>query len=279
MEKVPVNKIIPSSLVDGPGHRTSIFLQGCNLACDYCHNPETIRMCIHCGICVEHCPVEALSVSDEGKVLWDDEKCILCDTCIKVCPYNSSPRIKWMDANEVMEEVRKSVPFIRGITVSGGEAALYPEFLTELFTLAQEEDLTCLIDHNGTVDLSAIPELLEVTDGVMLDIKSWDPQRFKNLTGGDNTLVKRNLVKLAESDKLEEVRIVCLPGEVDAEEIIRQIPKSLNRENIDIKLKLIKFRNNGVKGRLANTDSPSDEYMNDLENLARQNGFTNIVVT
>ena len=46
MEKVPVNKIIPSSLVDGPGHRTSIFLQGCNLACDYCHNPEPIRMCM-----------------------------------------------------------------------------------------------------------------------------------------------------------------------------------------------------------------------------------------
>ena len=50
--KVPVNKIIPFSSVDGPGNRTAIFLQACNLDCKYCHNPETRALCIHCGDCI-----------------------------------------------------------------------------------------------------------------------------------------------------------------------------------------------------------------------------------
>lgn len=297
LSRVPVNKIIPVSMVDGPGNRTSIFLQKCNIACDYCHNPETQRMCINCGICVNKCPVGALSIvsgnfvnagsfaseedpkSKKGKVVWDPEKCISCDTCIKVCPHFASPKIKWMNAREVIEEVKKNIPFIRGITVSGGECLLYPEFLTELFTFAKEERLTCLIDHNGTVDLSDYPDLLEVTDGVMLDIKSWDGDRFNRLTGGDNSLVQNNLLTLAEANKLEEIRIVCLQDEVDAEEIIRQIPLVLNKANKDIRLKLIKFRNNGVKGRLANTKTPGDEYMEELRKLAEENDFTNIVIT
>lgn len=278
MKKVPVNKIIPSSFVDGPGNRTSIFLQACNLACAYCHNPETQRMCIHCGVCIEHCPASALYIS-EGKVIWKEEVCTQCDTCIKVCPHYASPKIKWMNAYKVYAEVKRNLPFIRGITVSGGECLLYPEFIEELFTLAQTDKLTCLIDHNGTIDISSYPDLLEITDGIMLDIKSWDLNNFKRLTGGENHIVKNNLKYLEDMDKLEEIRIVCLPGEVDAEEIIKQIPATLGKSNISTKLKLIKFRRFGVKGRLADTSSPSDEYMENLKELAIEYGFNNVNIT
>ena len=54
--RVPVNKIIPFSAVDGPGNRTAVFLQGCNFDCRYCHNPETRNLCRNCGSCVEKCP-------------------------------------------------------------------------------------------------------------------------------------------------------------------------------------------------------------------------------
>ncbi|MBR0385226.1 MAG: 4Fe-4S cluster-binding domain-containing protein [Erysipelotrichaceae bacterium] len=69
MITAPVNNIIKSSVVDGPGNRCAIFLQGCNMHCWYCHNPETINMCSHCGKCVENCPVQALEYC-EGKVVW-----------------------------------------------------------------------------------------------------------------------------------------------------------------------------------------------------------------
>ena len=136
--KVKINKIIPISTVDGPGSRTSVFVQGCNLKCAFCHNPETINICINCGLCVKSCPAGALKLSNK-KVVWEEKKCIHCDTCINICPHLSSPKVKDMTAKEVFFEIMKNRPFIRGITVSGGEATLYPKFLSELFYLAKKE--------------------------------------------------------------------------------------------------------------------------------------------
>lgn len=233
MKKAPVHKIIHHSLVDGPGNRTSIFLQGCNLRCAYCHNPETQ----------------------------------------KICTDTSSPEIKWMTAKEVFHEVGKDIPFIRGITLSGGECTLYPEFLQELFTLGQKAGLSCLIDGNGTIDLSLYPKLMEVCSGVMLDVKAWNREKFKLLTGGNNEIVKKNLKFLADTNKLEEIRIVCIPEEVDTEDILKGIMATIGDKISNVNLRLIKFRNHGVVGRLKNTSSPSDVYMSSLREKALKMGF------
>ena len=174
-----INKIIPFSSVDGPGNRTAIFLQGCNIDCKYCHNPETRKICIECGACVNKCPAGALLKDENGHILYDADKCAECDTCIKVCPHDSSPRVHLMSVEEVYDKVKKQVPFIRGITVSGGECMLHPEFLTELFIRAKVDGLTTLIDSNGTISFAQYPELLEVTDGVMLDIKAFDEKEHQ----------------------------------------------------------------------------------------------------
>ena len=102
----PINNIIPFSNVDGPGNRTSIFFQGCPFQCLYCHNPETINICNNCGVCVDHCPVNALEFIND-KVVWNKKKCISCDTCIKVCPHLSSPKITYMSVDQVFEEILK----------------------------------------------------------------------------------------------------------------------------------------------------------------------------
>ena len=81
-----VNKIIHSSVVDGPGNRVAIFIQGCNYKCVYCHNPETIEKCIGCGLCIEQCPVGALRL-ENGTVQWNEMLCCECDTCVHVCPH------------------------------------------------------------------------------------------------------------------------------------------------------------------------------------------------
>lgn len=239
MIKAPVRKIIHHSLVDGPGNRTAIFLQGCNIRCAYCHNPETITLCT--------------------KDTFSDE-------------------VKWMTPEEVFKEVEVDIPFIRGITLSGGECTLHPEFLKELFTLGQKGGLSCLVDSNGTTDLTLYPELMEVTSGVMLDVKAWDSEKFKKLTGGNNEIVKKNLKFLSDTDKLEEIRIVCIPDEVDAEDILKGIKSTIGDKVGSIRLKLIKFRNHGVKGRLKDTMSPSNEYMNNLKEMALEIGFKNIKI-
>lgn len=276
MITAPINKIIPFSIVDGKGNRTSIFLQGCNIRCKYCHNPETQNLCGSCGTCVPKCPVGALSFQNE-KVVWDMDTCIHCDTCIQVCERNATPKIKEMSVDEVFEKIKNNVPFIRGITVSGGECTLYPQFLTELFTKVKEIGLTCFIDTNGTIELEQA--LMSVCDGVMLDVKSWEEQCFYNLTGYSNENVKKNLVYLAKQHKIEELRIVCLEQEVDAKKVLTECAKLLGSEKERLLLKLIKFRNYGVRGEFKEKLSPSDQYMEELECLAKELGFQNILLT
>ncbi len=274
--RVPINKIIEFSLVDGPGLRTSVFVQKCNISCLYCHNPETQNVCTNCALCVKGCPKGALTVKD-CKVEWDEKKCIDCANCIKICPNHASPKIKWLTSSEVFTEIKKNIPFIRGVTVSGGECMLYPSFLEELFTLCKENSLSCLIDSNGTIDFSLFPNLLNLTDGIMLDIKGWDSKIFKALTGSTNEIVKKNLLYLSNLNKIEELRIVYHKSYVDALDIIKGIKETIGDVS-NIKLKLIKFRVNGVKGVMAKLNSPTDEEMEDLKAFAKDLGFDNIEI-
>lgn len=278
MASAPVNKIIPFSMVDGPGSRTAVFLQGCNLQCAYCHNPETQQLCNNCKECVASCPATALSVRNKH-VVWDDKKCVSCDRCIKVCPHNASPRVLLLTAEEVFWRIEKNIPFIRGLTVSGGECMLYPDFLLELFTRVKKVGLTTLIDSNGTVDFSLYPQLTQLCDGVMLDVKGWDPQVFSALTGAGNEVVKANLRYLADENCLEEIRLVCLDGWVDAEAVIHGIAGTLADKTPLQNLRLIRFRPFGVRGVLENAASPSTERMQELKEMAKKCGFRKIRLT
>lgn len=295
-----INKIIPLSVVDGPGCRTSVFVQGCNIACAYCHNPETQQLCSGCGLCVSQCPVGALSIQEKSgaapkenkqdRVIWDESLCVQCDTCIRVCPSHASPKVRRMSAEDVWKEIEKNMPFIQGITVSGGECTLYPEFLTELFRRAGKAGLTCFLDSNGCVDLSQYPRLMQVTDQVMLDVKAWDHDVFGRLTGGDVSIVKKNLKYLAEHGKLFEVRLVCLDSEHEGENRQERVPEvdmeaviaGVSREAApylkEFRLKLITFRQYGVTGSLKDAISPSRERMEELKRLAVRYGFQDIQV-
>ena len=255
MNSALVNKIIPFSAVDGPGNRTAIFLQGCNFSCKYCHNPETMHVCLNCGECIKYCPTGAISLVD-GKVVYDYKKCCFCDSCFKHCPNNSSPRVRNMTAEEVMVEVKKNVPFIRGITVSGGECTRWPEFLHELMELAKNEKLSVLLDSNGTYDFIKDEEnLLENCAGVMLDIKAFSLKDHQAVTGVDNGMVIRNLKYLAEIGQLEEVRTVIVPGLFNTKETVDNVSKIiapyLNKRSI--RYKIICYRPFGVQEEYKNT--------------------------
>lgn len=275
---VPVNNIIPFSLVDGPGARCSIFVQGCNIHCAYCHNPETQRLCVACGACVKACPSHALTIH-AGAVEWDESACCKCDTCIGTCQHRSSPRIKHLSAEDVFAEVKSYMPFIRGITTSGGECMLYPEFLRELFSLCKGVGLGCLIDSNGTVDFENREELLSLSDGVMLDVKCWDDAWFTKLTGTDGTTVRKNLALLSEEGKLAEARVIVTEGWNDPEDAVRGIAKTVGARVGTTRLRLMRFRPFGVRGPMATSPSPSDARMDAIEREADELGFGEVVVS
>ncbi|MBR0165095.1 MAG: radical SAM protein [Lachnospiraceae bacterium] len=318
--RAPVNRILKFSSVDGPGNRTVVFLQGCNMNCRYCHNPETRALCVHCGDCVGVCPTGALFFSDTPPVFisasascknvadvsvlgayshesaasadasspsartkyvaYDHTKCIFCDACIKACTHDASPRIRNLTAEETFREIEKQLPYIRGVTVSGGECTLYPDYVTALFSLCRDAGLTTLLDSNGTLDFAAYPELLHVTDGVMLDVKAWDSSVHRSMTDTDNTDVLRTLSFLAERGKLEEVRTVVVPGLVDAEKTIREtahvIAPHLSKR--PVRYKIIAFRPMGVRESFRAYQTPDAALLSSLADTARAAGMTDVVV-
>lgn len=238
-----INKIIPFSCIDGPGNRTAIFFQECNFKCTYCHNPETINNCRHCGKCVSVCPTDALEIKD-SKVIWYEDKCVECDNCIKECNYLSTPKTRDYSVDELVDELRQLSPFIQGITVSGGECTLKSDFLVDLFNKVKDElGLTCFIDTNGSLDLRNYEELVELTDKFMLDVKSIDNDEHLRITGVGNEIVLSNLDYLLDIDKLHEVRTVVAPN-LNNENTIKSVAKIINNR---CEFKLNAYRKYGVR--------------------------------
>lgn len=279
MIKAKINKIIDSSVVDGPGNRTAIFFQGCNFNCKYCHNPETINHCVNCKECIDKCPVHALSES-EGKVIWNKSLCVNCDTCIKVCTNNSSPKIHYLSVKDVIEHIKNNIPFIKGITTSGGECTLQKDFLIELFKETRKLGLSNFIDSNGSIRFSDYPELMKYTDAVMLDIKSIDYNEHLELTSKSNELVLENARYLASIGKLFEIRTVVIDNYLNNRKTVYEITNMLKeyQKIKEIRYKIIRYRHFGVREEYKNMKAPSEEEMNNLKDIANKNGFSNVLL-
>lgn len=185
-----------------------------------------------------------------------------------------------MTPRQVMEEVSRNQPFIRGITVSGGECTRQRDFLVEFLTLAGQAGLDTLLDSNGSYDFSADPELMSVTGGVMLDVKAWDPAEHQRVTGQDNRQVLANLSWLAQAGKLEEVRTVVVPELFDAEQTVREVCRVVapHIAKRNTRYKIICYRPFGVRQEYRGLIPPSGKLLAHLCQLAQSCGVPNAVV-
>lgn len=272
-----INKIIPFSSVDGPGNRTSIFFQGCNLDCKYCHNPETINSCITCGMCQDVCPKNLISIK-EGNMSWDYKECINCDSCIKVCKNCSTPKTRKLHYMELINEVKENMPFITGITTSGGESTLQHEFISKVFKEAKDLGLSTFLDSNGYKDFRGMEELLTYTDKVMLDIKAYDEEEHINLTSKSNKTILENALYLGKMNKLYEIRTVIVPEVLNNKYTVDKVSELIGSIDGNIRYKIIKYRPLGVRQGLIESYVPQDDYMEELKKIAIDNGCNDVII-
>ena len=212
-----IMQLQPFSVNDGEGIRTNIFMAGCPLRCRWCSNPEGFaqkevigwyrRRCIGCGACTSVCPqgigVDMDAVCTAGSSgLTGHEMCISCGACVKVCPENARTRmVTLMDAEDIIHEIHRHRVFYSysggGVTFTGGEATMQPEFLDYLSHELYDMGYSLAIESCGYFDFEQVRESLERMDLIFMDLKHMDSEEHLKYTGVSNEKILENIQKLA----------------------------------------------------------------------------------
>lgn len=199
---------------DGPGIRLTVFFKGCNLSCEWCHNPESISpkvqkmytasKCIGSVKCIENCPNDALKMTEEG-IVTDYNICNLCGICAEVCPTKAFEILgKFKSIDELMEVIDNEAAFFDhsggGVTFSGGEPLMHSEYLLQLLKECGKRFYHRVVDTTAFSSLETILKVAEYTELFLIDLKVIDSSIHKKYTGVSNEKILRNITELAKKD-------------------------------------------------------------------------------
>ena len=231
--------------VDGPGVRFIVFMQGCPMRCQYCHNPDSWKTRV-------------------GEQLTTDE---LLEKALRYRTY-------WGDKG--------------GITVSGGEALMQMEFVTELFEKAHAMGINTCLDTSAQPFTRKSPwfdnfqKLMAVTDTILLDIKHIDNEEHRKLTRFSNENILDCARYLSEIAKPVWIRHVLVPGITDNDEYLTQTRDFIrtlhNVERVEILpyhgLGAMKYKDLGIDYPLKDLESPSVERVQNAKKILECDKYT-----
>lgn len=230
---------------DGPGIRTTVFLKGCPLICTWCHNTENCsphqeyyffkNKCTRCGHCAEICPENVISIKPEngGYPVRERNKCKECLKCVNECPSEALELVgrEWT-IEEVMKEVEADKLFYDnsggGVTISGGEPLLWPEFTSEILKRCKMEWIHTCIDTSGYASWNNFEKILIYADMVLYDIKCIDSKKHIEVTGVSNEIIIENLYKINEKfykNTRIRIRLPIIPGINDNQNFFESVGK------------------------------------------------------
>ncbi len=271
------------SIQDGPGIRTTVFLKGCPLFCAWCHNPEGIQprreivvvesRCVVCGDCRRACPFP-VSIGGEGVLPARNPECILCGACVDACSTGARQMIgRTMTVPEVMNEILKDRVFYEdsggGVTFSGGEPLMQPQFLRALLEACRVQGVHAVLDTTGFGVREHLLSAAGLAGLVLYDLKAFDEERHRKLTGVSNRGILENLKALDQVHRNIWIRLPVVPGFNDDLENLRQIAgfvaglRHVTRVNLlpFHRTALHKFERLGLAHSLDGVETPSAELM------------------
>lgn len=246
----PVFDIKRFAVHDGDGIRTTVFFSGCPLRCVWCHNPEGLEpharlayfahKCTHCGACTAACPTGAQKSTADGHRFLRTS-CTLCRACVDVCP-SGALRVygRAMTVEELLPLLLEDRAFYEtsggGVTLSGGECLLYPDFCADLLRALKAEGIHTAVDTCGAVPWSYFERVLPYTDVFLYDVKAVDEEVHRRCTGASNRQILENLQRLASLNLPVEIRVPFVPAwndtEMDAIAALLSPMKNLRRVRV-----------------------------------------------
>ena len=281
---------------DGPGIRTSVFLKGCLLKCPWCHNPEGkakepefmwwAEKCIGCKDCQSACSKDAISFSDDS-LLIDKAKCDFCGACTDACPSEALKLVgEEMTVTQVLKVIEKDRVFYDqsggGVSLSGGEPLLQPEFSLSLLKACKERGIHTAVDTCGHVDSDVLMRIGEHVDLFLYDLKLINDEKHEKFTGVSNRLILENLKELSDSGQKMVVRLPLVPGINDDETNIQEVGEFFSSLGGVKEINVLPYhkggveksrRLNGPQDQLYENKAPSAQTLNRVERQLRSFGL------
>jgi pyruvate formate lyase activating enzyme len=249
------------SIHDGPGIRVTFFMKGCPLACWWCHNPEGIS------------PGQE-QISETRKI---GEKEFV----------RSEIAGKYYRVGEIIEILGRERIFLEqsggGVTFSGGEPMMQPEFLLEALKSCKSEGYHTAVDTSGYSAAENFISIMPYTDLFLYDLKHMNELKHQEYTGVSNRLILDNLRLLLDEGKELMLRVPVVPGKNDDPVNLSEIKNFLNEikcSNLK-KISLLPFHKTGkakykklhLPYRMEDTEQPGSDRMNYIKQFFADTGI------
>lgn len=287
------------SIHDGPGIRTTVFLKGCPLRCQWCHNPESNEarpqlllfphLCVGCGACIPVCPTASIEMSSEGVAITNRNTCVECGACVSACKKTARELSgRMMTAQEVIYEAGKDWRFYKtsggGITFSGGEPLMQARFVEELIEVAKSRKFHLAMETCGYASWETAQRIFSQVDLLLYDMKVMDLDDHRRLTGVPNAPILENLRRVLDEMNVDIwLRMPLIAGVNDGNaELERRIRWLRARKRQAERIYLLPYHDLGLSklvsmnmptGTMAGFRRPDDERLDTWQQTLQQEGF------